>query len=82
MRIFFPIPPYINFPNITAIDAPKITTGRRVNGARVIAIKIPVIIADKSCMELVSFKNIFENSFSVITADKIEVAISKSAFIL
>ena len=39
------------------------------------------LIADKSCMELVSFKNIFENSFSVITADKIEVAISKSTFI-
>ena len=61
--MFFPIPPYINFPKITAIAAPKTTIGKGVNGAKVIANKIPVIIADKSWIELVSSKNIFENIY-------------------
>jgi len=59
--------------------APKATTGNEVNGAKVKAIKIPVITADKSCAESLSFKNILENNFSVITAEKIEVTITNKA---
>ena len=60
--------------------APKATTGNEVRGAKVNAIKIPVITADKSCAESLSFKNIIENNFSVTTAEKIEVTITRRAF--
>ena len=71
----------MSFPKIIAILAPKATTGNEVNGAKVKASKIPVIIADKFCVDSESFKNTLENIFSVHTADKTDTTITKSALI-